>query len=87
MLRIETERTVVRPLDVVTIHGAEGGELVVLDGRGREYMRMPAEDAADFRATGALGHHTVQHVDSDGRQLGAARFTVDCETEIRDRGG
>ncbi len=86
MLEIRAERKPVRPLDTVSVHGAEDGFVVVRDGLGRQYVRMPAAEGVSFRVSGALGHHLVCHEDDEGRVLEAAGFPVDCKTGIDDGG-
>lgn len=87
MLGIQTEGPKVRPLDTVTVHGAEGGTLAVRDAQGREYVRMPAAEGASFRVSGALGKQIITHEDESGKVLDTGSFTVDCATGIEDEGG
>lgn len=87
MNRPQTPSTITRPLESVTIPKAGPGTFSVRDGQGREYLRVPSDRDAEFTVGGALGSHTVFHLDRDGRVLDSASFRVDCETEIDDDGG
>ncbi|MGD2175106.1 MAG: hypothetical protein PVJ27_06865 [Candidatus Brocadiaceae bacterium] len=89
MLKIETEGREPRfePLDAVTVRGAEGGTIRVLDGDGCEYIRGEATDPFTFGASGAVGTHTVLTEDEDGRLSDKATFSVDCATCIRESRG
>jgi hypothetical protein len=78
---------VVKPLERVSVTAADGAEISVRDGRGREYARFPAEPDGSFVVGGALGHHTVSLRDEEGRPLDSVTLRVDCHTEIADAGG
>ena len=77
----------VRPLGRVEVTGPAKGIWIVRDGLGREYLCGVGKAKFAFRAAGALGRHTVQLLNEDGRMLGQTTFRVDCKTEIRDEGG
>lgn len=87
MLEVKAERREIRPLDRVSIHGAEGGTVSVRDAMGREYYRAPAAGEVAFRVSGALGHHVVFIEDDEGRLVASTGFRVDCRTEVEDEGG
>ena len=88
MLKITGEQARIRPLDSVSVKGAEGGAVAVRDGAGREYVRAAARGGeVMFRASGALGTHLVSHEDNSRRVVETATFTVECKTELRDEGG
>jgi hypothetical protein len=80
-----------RPLETVRLHtaiaDAAGKTLVVQDGMGREYVRVPAQAEMTFVVGGALGRHTARVLETDGRIAAEAAFNVDCATEVRDEGG
>jgi len=89
MLRVQKEsrKPYVRPLDEVTVSGADDGVVVVRDGSGVEYHRADARDPFRFHAAGALGTHTVLYLDRAGKLLDSAAFRLDCRTGIDDEGG
>ena len=80
-----------RPLDTVKMHipagDAANKTLVVRDGAGREYVRVPAAGEMSFVVGGALGRHTARLLEPDGRTAAEVAFDVDCSTEVRDEGG
>jgi len=80
-----------RPLETVTLHIPAGDTankvLVVQDGAGREYVRVPAAAEMSFVVGGALGRHTARVITPDGRTATETAFNVDCATEVRDEGG
>ncbi len=75
------------PLDVVQLHGATAGTIVVQDAAGHPYVRESARDPFVFKAAGALGVHTVSVQDANGAVLASLPFAVDCHTEIREDSG
>jgi hypothetical protein len=75
------------PLDRIRVTGARSGTIVVRDGAGREYARVPSRPGASFVVTGALGTHLVSLESKAGRARDTARFVVRCETRIDDVGG
>lgn len=75
------------PLDELTILGAAGATLCVLDGEGREYLRAPVAPAMSFTVAGSLGTHTVQALDAAGMVMDTLTFVVDAATSINDAGG
>ncbi|MFW6119071.1 MAG: hypothetical protein ACOC7S_01900 [Planctomycetota bacterium] len=89
MLRVSTTdgTDIVKPLERVSLSAADGAEVSVRDGRGREYARLPAEPGHSFAVGGALGHHMVSLLDEEGRTLDSVTLRVDCHTEITDAGG
>lgn len=76
-----------QPLDQVTISGVSGGRLQVRDGQGQVYIDAPCDGELQFRVGGALGAHTVFHLDASGAVQGSTSFPVECKTEIADQGG
>ncbi|MFO7958119.1 MAG: hypothetical protein R6X33_13605 [Candidatus Brocadiia bacterium] len=89
MLRVSTTdgSDVVKPLERVSVTAADGAEICVRDGQGREYARFQAGPDGSFVVGGALGHHTVSLRDEEGRPLDSVTLRVDCHTEIADAGG
>lgn len=85
------EEGVRRPLQTVTLHipagDATNKTLVVHDGAGREYVRVPTNAEMSFVVGGALGRHTARILNPDGRTAAEFTFNVDCATEVRDEGG
>ena len=76
----------VRPLDWVTVLSKAGGTLIVNDGRGRPYVRMPSAPEVTIRAGGAAGTHTVTLLGRDGDTSGRASFRMEAGTDIQDSG-
>jgi len=76
-----------RPLDEITLVGAEAGTVSARDGRGREYFRGPAAPKVTFRVGGALGYHTAVVEDESGKQGETLAFRVVAETRVEDEGG
>lgn len=85
------EEGVRRPLQTVTLHipasNATNKTLVVHDGAGREYLRLPVQAEMSFVVGGALGRHTARLLGPDGRTASEVGFGVVCTTEVRDEGG
>lgn len=85
------EEGVRRPLETVRLHVLAGDEttktLVVQDGAGREYIRIPAAAEMSIVVGGALGRHTAKVLEHDGGTSAEVSFDVDCATEVRDEGG
>jgi hypothetical protein len=88
-LRLDLERpaAVVRPLQAVTLEAAGPGTVSVLDGKGREYVRVAAKGRVTFTAGGAAGEHVVRLLDAAGKAGGEARFRLVPRTEVKDAGG
>jgi hypothetical protein len=88
-LRLDVERppAVVRPLQRVTADVAGRGSLSVLDGAGREYVRVPAVGRVSFTAGGAAGTQTVRALDATGRVAASESFVLEARTQIDDAGG
>jgi hypothetical protein len=88
-LRLDLERppAVVRPLQEVSLQVAVPGTVSVVDGRGREYVRVSARARLAFRAGGAAGTQTVRLLDAGGRVKDSASFVLEARTEIVDAGG
>src|SRR5664279_3734868 len=76
-----------RPLDGITIHGAERGTISVRDAAGNTYVHSNAADSFHFRAGGVLGTHMASLLDDNGAAVSSVNFEVDCVTEIRDEHG
>ena len=83
-LRLEPAEGTCKPLQTITLRGAQTGIVVVSDGAGQPYVRQPARDPVQFKVGGALGTHTVRVLDAPGTVAGPVSFEVDCATEIRD---
>lgn len=77
----------VQPLEAVELSAAGGAAVSVLDGRGREYARLPAGRRVSFAAGGAPGTQTVRLLDGTGRVLRSATFSLEPRTAIRDGKG
>jgi len=75
------------PLELLTISGASGAEVFVLDGMGREYFRSPAGREVQFRVGGSLGWHAAVAVDKAGRQVDSVKFPVEARTRIAEESG
>ncbi len=84
---IANSREEYKPLDRIELTGLQEGSVVVLDGNGEEYIRMDVSGTSGFTVGGALGTHTVLHLDKKGKLLETESFRVDAETEIRDEKG
>ena len=69
-LRLELEQppAVVHPLQAVTVTAPGPGSVSVLDGRGREYVRVPATGRVTFTAGGAAGAQSVRLLDATGKR-------------------
>jgi len=83
----ESRPAVVRPLEAVTVTATAPGTVSVLDGRGREYLRAPANERLAFLAGGAAGEHTVRLLDASGAVVESIRFGLEPRTEIDDASG
>ena len=88
-LRLELEQTpaVVHPLQAVTVTAPGPGVVSVLDGQGREYVRVPATGRISFTAGGAAGVQSVRLLDGTGKVAGSAAFRLEARTGIEDGGG
>jgi hypothetical protein len=91
-LKIEPSAgTPFRPLQRVTLQvvgkGWENGNIVLLDGAGREYLREKAQSALQFAIGGALGRQTARLLDEHGAIAAELPFMVDCSTRLNDEGG
>lgn len=76
---------VARPLDTLVVRASGGAHVIVSDGRGRDYARVPlvaagADRQASLLLGGALGSHHVRVEDAEGRVLSSTGLRVDCET-------
>lgn len=87
MLTVTSKAEPITPLDIVTINGTGSGEIIVLDGVGREYFRARASAGLRVPVSGALGRHTALLLDSSGKLVDSAGFEVSCRTAIKDEGG
>ncbi len=76
----------VRPLEQVTIISEPGGTLIVKDGQGRSYVRMPSATEVTIRTGGATGMHSVMFIDRNGDAAGHDSFRVQAVTDIADGG-
>ncbi len=81
-LQILQQSGSVRPLDEVTIVSEPGGTLIVKDGKGRAYVRMPSAVSVTIRAGGAAGTQTVLFIDKNGDTTGHRSFLVEPRTDI-----
>ena len=85
-LQIVEQAGSVKPLDEVTIISEPAGTLIVKDGKGRTYVRMPSAASVTIRAGGSAGTHTVSFVDKNGDTTGRGSFQVESRTDIADGG-
>jgi hypothetical protein len=85
------KRHLFHPLDKETLlvsgEGWLGGFIVLHDGRGREYLRAPAEARVPVQIGGALGMQRATLLNVHGGSMAELTFTVDCDTAIDDDGG
>lgn len=86
-MQIRTEALIVKPLETVTVTGAQTGSISVRDGDGVEYVTLPAADSVSFRVSGALGTHNILNLDANGLLLDTAAFKTACKTYVADDGG
>jgi hypothetical protein len=89
-LRLDVARppAVVRPLQSVTAEATAAGTLSVLDGRGREYVRLASTGGpVTFTAGGAAGEHAVVLLDAAGKTVASSAFVLEPRTAIEDEGG
>jgi len=88
-LRLDAESplAVVRPLAPVTVSAPGPGTLSILDGRGREYARVPAGGHVAFTAGGAPGTQTIQLLDRTGRAVQSVSFRLEPRTAVEDSAG
>jgi hypothetical protein len=82
--KLTIRNSMFKPLDRVTVQGADHGVISVRDGTGQEYVRNTATASFSFQVGGAIGNHTVILQDEAGKLLDFAHFTVNCKTEIKD---
>ncbi len=76
--------SVFKPLESVTVRGAEQGIISVRDGKGQEYLREPFTASFSFQVGGEVGNQTIIFQDNQGKLLDFANFKVVCNTEIKD---
>ena len=76
-----------RPLQRITVLGASEGTLLVHDGRGREYVRVPAAPRVTFTIGGSLGTQTITLVNDAGESVLSRNLEVDAATHVEDEGG
>ena len=80
-----------RPLQKATLHiagsGWENGNIVLVDGAGREYLRAKTSKTLTFTIGGALGRQSARLLDGNGAIAAQWDFVVDCVTELNDEGG
>jgi hypothetical protein len=88
-LRVDVERplAVVQPLDTVAVSASVPGTVSVLDGRGREYVRVLSTSRITFTAGGAAGTQTVRLLDAAGKATQSASFRLEPRTAVQDAGG
>jgi hypothetical protein len=91
-LRLKEESGhIFRPLDrtvlLISGEGWNNGNVVLRDGRGREYQRVRTSPTIVVTIGGALGQHRAILLDTHGMTLAEVTFLVDCATEINDEGG
>jgi hypothetical protein len=84
---ITNRQDVYKPLDQIELSGLQAGTVIVLDGKGKEYVREAVHGSLKFRIGGFLGSHAIIHLDQKGRLLGTESFKVDASTMIRDESG
>ena len=78
--------SIVRPLDKVTIISSPGGTLIVKDGKGRIYVRVPSAPEVTVRPGGAAGTHSVILIGRNGDTTGRGSFLVRAGTDIAGNG-
>ena len=76
-----------RPLDRLVVHIRGQGTVSVEDGKGRVYLREPAQPLVHLQIGGALGRQRIQLLSKEGRLQAEASFTVVAETRIEDESG
>ena len=86
-LHLDHPLAVVRPLQAVTLTALGPGTVSVLDGAGREYVRVGATGRIRFTVGGTAGGHEVRLLDAAGRIVETARFRLEPRTEVKDEGG
>jgi hypothetical protein len=86
-LHLDQPLAIVRPLQAVSLTASGPGTVSVLDGRGREYVRVPATGRVTFTAGGAAGEHEVRLLDAAGQVRERTRFRLEPRTEVKDEGG
>lgn len=82
-----TGNAVFAPLDTLEVVGGAPGVLSVLDGDGREYVRVPASSQLTFRVGGALGKQTARLLDGHGAIRDQVTFRLEAETTVDDGDG
>jgi hypothetical protein len=75
-----------RPLEQLTVVAAPGATLVVRDGEGRIYQRLPVAAHVTITVGGALGTQSIEARDAQGRVVAASSFPVDAATSVDDHG-
>jgi hypothetical protein len=61
--------------------------LVVRDGEGREYARLPATHETRITIGGSLGEHGLEALDQRGEVIATLHFQVEVRTAVADKGG
>lgn len=52
-----------KPLDWIELADLQAGTVIVLDGKGNEYLREAVSGKLKFRIGGFLGSHSILHLD------------------------
>ncbi len=86
-MRIQNKLSKIKPLDKIIISDLEKGNLIILDGEGREYLNVNVEDKLTITVGGSLGTHFILLKNETGVLLDSLSFVVDCKTEIDDDSG
>ncbi|MDQ3847102.1 MAG: hypothetical protein M3342_24265 [Bacteroidota bacterium] len=75
-----------QPLQMLALTGVQSGRIKVMDGIGKEYVNLSVQPVTIFVVGGALGRHTVQVLDNNGRITHQFSFYADAKTEVNDGG-
>ena len=76
------EERIYKPLEKLTIQGANNGFIEVIDGKGHLYLEIKAKDELSYQIGGALGNQQIIWKDDNGLVLDQVYYNVDCETGI-----
>lgn len=74
------------PFEKIDVVCLAGGTLSVLDGKGREYVRMNAAPNVSFAAGGAAGTQTISLLNKSGKPVSSTTFLLEAPTAINDGG-
>ena len=74
------------PLEEVTLSGILGTTVKVFDGKGIEYLSIPAVPVLRFNVAGNLGEQKVVVYDKNGVETARISFVANAKTKIDDGG-